>query len=61
MGKLGSKLFRVARVLTDLEAVASGDPAKVARRGKNKAVGRLIAKSGIWGGRRLQTVRRRWP
>ena len=47
MGKLISFLFNLARRLNDISKVASGDPKKVARRIKNKVMGRkLILK--IW-------------
>lgn len=53
---LSSQLFRAARIADDVEAVESGNPKRVARRAKNVAVGRSLAKVGFWsllfGGRR---------
>jgi hypothetical protein len=46
---LSSNLFRAARVVDDVEAVESGNPSKMARRAKNVAVGRGLAKAGLWG------------
>ena len=40
--KLRSKLYKAARVLGDVEAVSSGKPKRVAKRGVNKLIGRLI-------------------
>ncbi|MBE0428742.1 MAG: hypothetical protein IBX61_02590 [Thermoleophilia bacterium] len=42
--KLTSILYRVARLSRDAEVIASGDPKKMARRGKNKLLGRTVAR-----------------
>ena len=42
LGKFISFLFNLARKLTDIKAVISGDPVKMARRGKNKYIGKKI-------------------
>lgn len=44
--KFSSKLYKTARILNDIETVASGDPKKITRRMKNKLLGRLLRK--IW-------------
>lgn len=45
---LSSQLFRAARVADDVEAVASGNPKRIARRTKNVVVGRaLFGRRGI--------------
>ena len=45
---LASLLFRTARQVDDVEALASGDPARIARRAKNRLLGRALGKAGIW-------------
>jgi hypothetical protein len=41
-------LFRLARLSADAKAVGSGDPKRVGRRAKNKVVGRLLGRGGLW-------------
>jgi hypothetical protein len=46
---LRSNLYRSARVLGDMHAVASGNPKRIERRAKNKLIGRALGRSGVWG------------
>ena len=41
-------LYRAARVSNNVSAIASGNPRRVARRGKNVVVGRTLGRSGFW-------------
>jgi hypothetical protein len=45
---LSSQLRRAARVASNVEAASSGSPRKVTRRAKNVAVGRTLARAGVW-------------
>jgi hypothetical protein len=45
---LRSNLYRSARMLGDIQAVASGNPKRITRRAKNKLVGRALGSSGLW-------------
>ena len=47
MNKLISSLFNLARRLTDIKAVTSGDPKKIIRRAKNKYIGKKLIRK-IW-------------
>ncbi len=42
--KLTSWLYRLARLSRDAEVIASGNPKKMARRVKNKVIGRSIVR-----------------
>lgn len=42
--KLTSLLFRLARLSRDAEVIASGNPKKMARRVRNKALGRTLVR-----------------
>lgn len=46
--KLGTALFRAARVTRTAEAVLSGEPRRMARRAVNIGVGRVAARTGLW-------------
>ena len=45
---LTSLLFRTARRMDDLEALASGNPKRIERRVENRVVGRLLGRVGFW-------------
>lgn len=38
-------LYRLARTSNDVETLASGDPKRIARRTKNKVLGRLLGRT----------------
>jgi hypothetical protein len=46
---LSSQLFAAARLVDDVEAVGSGNPKRMVRRARNVAVGRALAKAGVFG------------
>ena len=45
---LVSLLFRIARLSADVKAVSSGDSSRLGRRAKNKLLGRLLGRAGLW-------------
>jgi muconolactone delta-isomerase len=45
---LVSNLYRAARMANDVSALASGNPHRIARRAKNKIMGRAMARAGMW-------------
>jgi hypothetical protein len=45
---LVSNLYRAARLANDVSVLSSGNPHRMARRAKNKIVGRAMARSGLW-------------
>jgi len=44
MGKTVSFLYKLARLANDLEKLSSGDPKKIAKRAKNKYIGRKLVR-----------------
>ncbi len=47
MGKTVSFLYKLARLANDVETLSSGNPKRIARRAKNKMIGRKIVKK-LW-------------
>ncbi len=45
MAKLVRFLYKLARTANDVETLSSGDPKRVARRAKNKVVGRKLMRN----------------
>lgn len=45
---LVSQMYRAARVANDVSTLASGNPHRIARRARNKIVGRALGRAGIW-------------
>lgn len=50
MAKMASsRLYKAVRTRNYIETLASGNPKKIMRRGKNKLLGRMLSKLTIWG------------
>ncbi len=45
---LVSQMYRAARLTNDVSTLASMNPHRIARRARNKIVGRAIGRAGIW-------------
>jgi hypothetical protein len=43
-----SNMYRAARLANDVSVLTSGNPHRIARRAKNKIVGRALARGGFW-------------
>jgi len=41
-------MYAAARLANDISTLASGDPRRVARRAKNKIIGRALGRAGLW-------------
>ncbi|HZT54015.1 MAG TPA: hypothetical protein VE995_06510 [Gaiellaceae bacterium] len=46
--RLSSSLFRAAKYARDVEALGSGNPARISRRARNRLVGRGLARAGFF-------------
>ncbi|GAH34224.1 unnamed protein product [marine sediment metagenome] len=47
MSKSVSFLYKLARLANDMQKLSTGDPKKIARRAKNKIIGRKLIKK-VW-------------
>lgn len=45
MGKSVSFLYKMARTANDIETLASGNPKRIVKRGRNKVIGRTLMKN----------------
>jgi len=41
-------MYAAARLANDLSTLASGNPRRIARRARNKIVGRALGRAGLW-------------
>jgi len=45
---LVSQMYAAARLANDISTLASGNPHRIARRAKNKIIGRALGRAGFW-------------
>ena len=43
-----SQMYAAARLANDVSTLASSNPRRIARRAKNKIVGRALGRAGLW-------------
>jgi len=43
-----SQMYAAARLANDISTLSSGDPRRIARRAKNKIIGRALGRAGLW-------------
>ena len=43
-----SQMYAAARLANDVSTLASGNPRRIARRAKNKIIGRALGRAGLW-------------
>jgi hypothetical protein len=48
LNRLSRILYRASRTSRDLKALSTGSSRRIVRRAKNHAVGRVLARIGIW-------------
>jgi hypothetical protein len=48
LSRLSRQLYRAARLSRDVAAVESGNPERIARRARNRLLGRLLGRVGFW-------------
>jgi hypothetical protein len=41
-------MYAAARLANDISTLASGNPNRIARRAKNKIIGRALGRAGLW-------------
>jgi len=41
-------MYAAARLANDISTLSSGDPRRIARRAKNKIIGRALGRAGLW-------------
>jgi hypothetical protein len=41
-------MYAAARLANDVSVLASGDPKRIARRAKNRIIGRALGRAGLW-------------
>lgn len=45
---LVSQMYAAARAANDISTLASGNPQRIARRAKNRIIGRALGRAGLW-------------
>ena len=40
--------YKIARMIRGFKVLSSGDPKRIARRARNKVVGRALGRAGFW-------------
>ena len=45
---LVSQMYAAARLANDISVVAFGNPRRIARRARNKIIGRALGRAGLW-------------
>lgn len=43
-----SQMYAAARLANDVSTLASGNPRRIARRAKNRILGRALGRAGLW-------------